>query len=335
MQEPTPDADAVPEEEGLLFACVLDGEGRAALRDWAAVESWQPGDGPLWVHFDRTEPRVQRWLAEQSGLTPVTVDAMLSEESRPRTFRGKRGTIAILRGINTNPGAEPFDMLDFRLWSDGERLISIRHHRLKTPRDILAALLGEGDGPHTTPELFERLISRLTERIADSVEHFEETLDGIEAETETLDPHEARRRLSEVRREAVVLRRYMAPQREAVATLHQEPPAWLDDTSRLRLRETANRLMQFVETVDETRERAVVLEDGIANRMAEQMNRNMYVLSIVAAIFLPLGFVTGLLGINVGGMPGVENTGAFWITCGAIGLLLVLELMLFRALKWI
>lgn len=44
----------------------------------------------------------------------------------------------------------------------------------------------------------------------------------------------------------------------------------------------------------------------------------MYVLSVVAAIFLPLGFVTGLLGINVGGIPGTEWPWSFTVVCVAL-----------------
>ena len=51
---------------------------------------------------------------------------------------------------------------------------------------------------------------------------------------------------------------------------------------------------------------------------SDQMNRRMLVLSIVAAVFLPLGLLTGLLGINVGGMPGAENAWAFWIVTGGL-----------------
>ncbi len=39
----------------------------------------------------------------------------------------------------------------------------------------------------------------------------------------------------------------------------------------------------------------------------------MYLLSVITAIFLPLGFLTGLFGINLGGMPGAEYKWGFWI----------------------
>lgn len=108
----------IPEDDGLIFAVTLDGQGGAALGDWATVQNWRDGDAPVWLHLDRTSPRVQKWLRDESGLTPITVEALLAEETRPRTFYGKRGTVAILRGLNSNPGDDPEDMLSLRIWSD-------------------------------------------------------------------------------------------------------------------------------------------------------------------------------------------------------------------------
>jgi zinc transporter len=56
---------------------------------------------------------------------------------------------------------------------------------------------------------------------------------------------------------------------------------------------------------------------------------------MVAGIFLPLTFLTGLLGINVGGMPGVNDATAFWIVVVLCVIVLVLTLLLFRKWKWL
>jgi zinc transporter len=69
-----------------------------------------------------------------------------------------------------------------------------------------------------------------------------------------------------------------------------------------------------------------VAQESLASLMAEQTNQRMFLLSIVAAIFLPLSFVTGLLGINVGGIPGTDYPGAF--------LLVVLRLCVLGGLLW-
>ena len=75
-------------------------------------------------------------------------------------------------------------------------------------------------------------------------------------------------------------------------------------------------------------------KQDLVNALSDRLNRNLYVLSVVTAIFLPLGFLTGLFGINIGGMPGVDNNIAFSIFL--IGLIVVvsIQIILFKLFKW-
>jgi zinc transporter len=117
--------------------------------------------------------------------------------------------------------------------------------------------------------------------------------------------------------------------------LQTDRPAWMEKELDRALRETSDRLLRYLEELDAARDRAVVIRDEIANRLSEDMNRTMYALSVVAGIFLPLGMLTGLLGINVGGMPGVESSSAFWVTCILLVVIVAGEIWLFRRMKWI
>jgi zinc transporter len=335
VQDETLDRIPLDEVDGLIFACLLDGEGGAERVGWEGVESWTPDRPPLWLHVNGASERVRQWLPTDGGLTEPTAGAMLSSESRPRVFHGSRGYVAILRGVNLNPGSEIEDMVALRIWSDGKRLITVREEKLRTVRDLYEELVGKKAGPASIPALFVDLIDDLTDRIGGVVVEYDDQLDDIEERSERDDPSELRQRLGDLRQEVVGVRRFLAPQREALNRLMADPPAWLDQRMGLTLRETADRTQRHIEEIDAARERALVLKDDIANRLSEQLNRNMYVLSIVAAIFLPLSFITGLLGINVGGMPGINSADAFWMTCGVLGLLLLIELVIFRWLKWL
>lgn len=335
MNTPIQDTTGPDEDDGLLFACCLDGDGTAHLIGWKEIDSWKDGDPTIWIHLDRNSARVQHWLNQASGLTPPTTDALLAEETRPRVFHGKRGFITILRGVNTNPEANAEDMVAMRMWSDGNRVITIRQERLMTPRDVLSELLEFGTGPRTAGELYERLIHRITERMADAIESFQGKLDEIEDNLDLSQANVQRNRLSELRRKTAILRRYISPQKEALSTLLVEPPSWFLEESRMRLRETIDRLFRYLEEIEAARERASVIRDDIANQIAEASNKTLYVLAIISAIFLPLAFLTGLLGINIGGMPGVENDNAFWIFCGVMVILLAIELVIFKRLKWL
>jgi len=77
-------------------------------------------------------------------------------------------------------------------------------------------------------------------------------------------------------------------------------------------------LLRFIEDLDAIRERSQVVQDELQNLLADQLNKRTYLLAIVAAIFLPLSFLTGLLGINVAGIPGAENPWAFAIVVGGL-----------------
>ena len=60
----------------------------------------------------------------------------------------------------------------------------------------------------------------------------------------------------------------------------------------------------------------------------------MFVLSIVAAIFLPLSFLTGLMGMNVAGLPGLVNPWAFWVLVAVMLVISIGILAVFRLKKW-
>jgi zinc transporter len=141
--------------------------------------------------------------------------------------------------------------------------------------------------------------------------------------------------LGALRREAIALRRYLAPQREVMIRLSLSPAPWLRPEDRARLREVGDRTTRFVEDLDAARERAAVLQDELNTRLSDQMNRTMYVLTVVATVLLPPSLITGLLGINVGGVPGTGTAGAFWIVIALLLILALGEIVLLRRLKWI
>ncbi len=196
--------------------------------------------------------------------------------------------------------------------------------------DILASF-GSGGGPKDTGEFLIDILDRMLIRIGEHVEGIEDRADGLEDAVLNATSRELRTGLSNLRRESIALRRYLAPQRETIGRLHAERVTWLNDVHRAHLRETGDRVTRYLETLDSSRERAAVTAEELSNRVAEQMNQTMYMLSIVAAIFLPLGLLTGLLGINVGGMPGVDSPIAFSMVTVLLVVLGIMEYLWFRS----
>jgi zinc transporter len=155
------------------------------------------------------------------------------------------------------------------------------------------------------------LVDRLLERAGTVIDELYDQVDELEDSILVHSSQNQREQLAESRRQAIALRRFLAPQREALNRVSTERAGFLDDKHRLLLREESDHLTRMIEDLDAARERAGVVHESLVSRVAEQTNSRMYLLSIIAAIFLPLSFVTGLLGINVGGIPGADSTLGF------------------------
>ena len=320
----------------LLFARVLDGEGGGRPIQWEEVQDWvpqTPGE-VLWIHLCRNKPGVYDWLQETVGIPEPTAELLTSDETRPRAFREGETLVATLRGINFNPGAEPEDMVSMQLWCDGRRLITLRRHPLQTPRDTLA-LIDRGRGPMDAgaviTNLTELLVARMNQSIVDMNSHIDrcEDMDLDDEAGETLE------QIASIRRNCLALQRHMGPQHVALEAISREAPYWFEDHDRREIAETIDRLRRYLDDIDISKESAVVLMDELRARALARSERTNHVLTIVAGIFLPLGFLTGLLGINVGGMPGVEDNDAFWevvLLCVAI---LAVQVVLFWKWKWL
>lgn len=334
--EPTERSQSSPAQSlphGLSHLCLLDGDGGCAPFEADRLDDWKPGDGALWLHFDFTNPEAQRWLETESGIDPLAVTALLEVESRPRLTRIGEAALMALRGVNYNPGATPDDMIGLRIWVEKDRVVTSFRRKLKSVDDVLEDL-GEGAGPSSAAGVVTEIARYLVLRMNDTVNNLEDLTAELEEQFIEGASSETRFSLANLRRQVIALRRYMAPQRDALASLINAKFTWVSEDLRLSLRETNDRLSRHLEDLDAIRERAAVTQEEIQNRLAERQNVRMYVLSIVAAVFLPLGFLTGLLGINVGGIPGADNPAAFGMFIVFLVVVVVSQIIFFRFRKW-
>jgi zinc transporter len=315
-------------------AYLLDGKGGARKLETSQVAAWRPEEGVLWTHLDYTNSHDQQWLTGSSTLDSLVVGALLAEETRPRTTAIGEGLLIALRGVNLTPGSDPEDMVAIRIWIDKGRIVTTRKRDLLSIADLVERL-NYGRGPTSAADFLVELVDRLVWRMSDTVDQFEDRVADLEEQVLESGSTTMRYELATLRRQAITLRRYLAPQRDALARLIIEKVDWLDDGSRLQLREVSDRLIRHIEDLDAVRERAAVTQEELLSRLSEQINTRMYVLSVVAAIFLPLGFLTGLLGINVGGIPGSEYALAFWIFVGFLVVVVVFQVILFRWKNWL
>lgn len=327
------------ESGGLIFATRLPGSAEdfgARKRSWDDLAAPPVGAEPLWVHLNRTCERAKAWLRNESGLAPLVVDSLLAEETRPQCQRIGEGLLVILRGVNMNPGAEPDELIAIRMWIEPTRLVTLRQFRFETIADLRQQAT-RGQAPRSPGSLLAAIALGLAQRMGPSVENLEAMVDDIEQhmlESEVEDAGK-RSRLAEVRRQAITYRRYLVPQRDALMNLSLLDAPLLGDQDRLELRVAAERVARVTESLEETRDRAAVTQEELRARHEVRMGRTLYLLTIIATIALPLGLLTGLLGINVGGIPLADSNYGFVLVCAIMGVVAVAELIMFWRMRWL
>jgi zinc transporter len=122
--------------------------------------------------------------------------------------------------------------------------------------------------------------------------------------------------LGSVRRLLARLRRHINAQRNAPGHQAYRPPAWWSEKDAADLRGSIERLEALSLDLESIQERARLLQEEIASRTFEATNVNLYIVSLFTAIFLPLNLITGIFGMNVAGLPWLENPGGFLgVTC--------------------
>ncbi len=311
-----------------LAAFAFDGRGGASPLLDAALSAPPPQDSAfVWVHLRRDAPGTAALLAE-SGLDPLAIEALTADETRPRCTVHDEGALLNLRGVNLAPGEEPEDMVSVRLWIEERRVIGVWLRPLAAAADMIEAA-GRGKGPVSPGDLVAKLALRLADRAEPVVAELNERIDALEERMLEGDGPPPRRELADIRHTAIVLRRYMFPQRDALTTLEIEDLRWLQERDRARVREAAERVTRLAEELDAIRDRAQIVHDEIMDERGERMNRRMLLLSVVTAVFLPLGLITGLLGINVGGIPGAGDPNAFLVVCGLLGVVVAIQIAIF------
>ena len=311
--------------------------GRLGPGSTPQARDWPPPardpQAETWLALDFDHPAARRWLLEDSGLDPTVAEALYAENTRPRAELMPEGGLMVLRGVNLNPGEDPEDMISLRVWLEPGRLITAQHLPLKTVAAVLAAT-ERGRGPRRAGQALVQLAAGLVERLNTRVGDLDEALAELEDQVLEQDADLDGEALHRLRRSMARLRRYLAPQGSALAALARAHPEWLAESDQERMREVADAMARCLEDLEAARERAQILQDEEIARSSRLVERRAYTLSVLAALFVPLGFVTGLLGINVGGIPLAESPWGFALVCMGLTLAGLGLYGLMRRLRW-
>ena len=276
------------------------------------------GLGFVWLHVEEGGQARREDLP--GYVPPMAANALLASETRPRCDEVDDAALINLRGPARDPMNDSDGLVSIRLWVEGRRVTSVSRRSLAALAKV-DGLMRAGklaDGGDFVAALAQAISTELDPQVAD----LGDVLDDCEGSLDGGDIYALRRRIAALRSQAIVLRRFVAPDRDALSQMSQLEFAWIAKDDRMHLREAADRFARMAEELESVRERAALLHEQLTDRRAEMIDQRSLAIAIVAFIFLPLTFITGLLGMNVEGIPGADEPWAFWgvvVFCVLIG----------------
>lgn len=328
---PSPESDCP-----LLFGRVLDGGGGARPIAWDEAQGWTRANGQevLWLHLQRNCPGLEDWLRCKLDLSGPTAELLVSDRSRPRAFREGAALVATLRDLNFNPGADPEDMISMQLWSDGQRVLTLRRAPQQSPNEIRDQL-DRGAGPRDAGAMITQIAELMIDHLSGAVIEINATIDRLEADADHLAMEERARQIAEIRRDCLALQRHISPQHEALERISRDAPDWFEPHDRREITESIGRLRRHLDDIEISKESAVVLQDELRALAQAVSQEATYKLGVMAGVFLPLTFFTGLLGSNVVGIPMAQHPYAFWGVVAACLAIALGILAIFRRRRWL
>ncbi|KMJ45023.1 zinc transporter [Xenorhabdus khoisanae] len=313
-----------------IYSCQLNGKGGMVT---FGENSLATTEQPFWQHLDYKNQDSHQWLMNTTLLTLPVKEGLMNESIRPKMLRTGEGTLITLRSVNRNDNARPDHLVSFRIYVNDRIIISSRHRKIHSIDQVLDDL-HNGVGAKSTGHWLVEIAGAMTDEVNDFIEELHDNL--IELEDNILEQKvPGRGELVLLRKQLIVLRRYMAPQRDVFIRLASERLPWMSDEERRLMQEIADRLGRGLDDLDSCIARTAVLADEIASMMADAMNRRSYIMSLLAMIFLPTTFLTGLFGVNLGGIPGNTYQFGFGLFSLFLSVLIVIFAWWLRRSKWL
>lgn len=289
------------------------------------------GPGFVWLHVEGIGHQAAPGAAMSlPGYVPaMAANALVASETRPRCDEVDEAALINLRGTAADVMQDSDGLVSIRVWVEGQRVTSVSRHRLAALPKVEAAMRAGRliDGGDFVAVLAHAISTELDPQVAS----LGDELDDCEGMLDDGNIYALRRKIARIRSQAIVLRRFVAPDRDALGAMAQLEFDWISKDDRLHLREAADRFARMAEELEAVRERAALLHEQLTDLRAEMIDQRSLAIAVTAFIFLPLTFVTGLLGMNVDGIPFATSPWAFW---GVVGFCLMIGLAVMGWFAW-
>jgi magnesium transporter len=296
-----------------------------------------PGSGvTVWVDLTSPTPEEGRILSDVFHFHPLAVEDALSATHHPKIESYGDYLYLILHRIDFEAPEHCFVTHDVDFFLGSTYLVSIHSgsrsiDRVSKVCEQNSMALGEGPAA-----LMHRIVDMMVDNYRPEIDELSDRLDSLEKEVFEHTNARLARDILDFKRDVSSLRRVVQPQRDVVGRLARREFSLIDEQIAYRFRDVYDHLVRLADESTVFQDRISSLLDAHLSLVSNQLNSVMKVLTVIATVFMPLTFITGLYGMNVD-LPhfGLGGTTMFWVLMVLMMGVSVGMLVYFHSRDWI
>jgi zinc transporter len=276
----------------------------------------------IWLHLSLSNAAAERWMHESLDLSESFFESLRESTGSTRLELEGDALIASIHDVRLNTSFDAANISTVTIWMGPRLVVSARLRPLRSV-DRLRAAVKSGQPLRSSAELLALLLREQAQVLMDIVRQSAAQVDQVEDTLLANRISVSRGELSGQRRSLVRLQRLLAPEPASLFRLLNRPPDWLSEEDLRDLRHAAEELSAAVADCAALTERIKLLQEELTATVEEQTNRTLFILTVVTVLALPINVVTGLLGMNVGGIPLQQYGHGFALVVGTLTLVTV------------
>jgi magnesium transporter len=298
--------------------------------------------GLTWIHLDPPiDPETVNALRERFGWHPLDVEDVLSKRQRPKVddYADEGYLFGVLHFPAYDKAVQRLNAAELDFFLGPDYLVTIPNVELLPVTRLFSRAQEDADFRR---QLFDKGSGRLLYEVLDDLfdycfpilDKIAYKLDSIEDDIEERRSEEIVEDISKAKQEIISFRKIVKPQRPALRLLERRIERFLPEELELYFDDLVDASERIWDLLDNYKEIVEALEDTNESLISHRQNDVLRILTVFGAIFLPLTFITGVFGMNVG-YPGEGTHEAFWIIVGLMIAVIVGMVGFFHYKRWL
>ncbi len=303
------------------------GETELAPCEFDDLDQHLTGDALLWLDVATRDPEVLDELGERFGFDPAAIEDVIDVEQLPKYEVYPKHLFVVLHTVIT--ADDRIDTHEIDCFIGRNLLVTVRSEHLVGLEWLWESVQSYPHlAEHGPDELFAQLAEVVGRRYLEVIDEFERRVDSLGDRALDADAN-VLREIQLLRREEGTIRKVLSPQRSVLAAVRSDSRRPLSLEAKVVITDAFDVHNLVVENLAAARSLLTDTLDTYRGASAERQASATTVLTVYAAIVLPLSLITSWYGMNMGNLPAADRPWGWPVVTAFMGLLAVVSWVLF------